>query len=696
VTSVSALVDCSGADALMREYGLPEQAPVDQLRAVTRVAATVAGVPMAVVNLLSDCFQHQVGAVGFLGGDSAVEDSMCAVAVHDERLRYLPDARVEPAFGDNPWVDGRLARVGLYASAPLLLPDGRVLGSLCVFSEEPGRLSAAQLDALTDLAGQAVALFEQAKLTREAAEQALEAREAQDQSDRRGALMAALLETIDVGIAACDADGRLTLVNEAARTFTGTSEDAGIGSAEWARRYSLLDEDGVRELPVPEIPLVRALSEGSVQGQVMVIAPEGRPAVTVRCDGQAMRDPSGRLLGAVVAMKDVTEDRAQAQALTEARDQALAATRAKTAFLAAASHEIRTPLNGVLGMLEILGLDALTTRQREYVQVARQSGDALLHLLNDVLDLSKAETTSVTLAREPFSPRDVVADVVDALTPVAETKGLDLRMSTGTTDALTGDPRRLRQVLMNLVGNAVKFTATGGIDVHVTTTPRTGDAAELRLAVRDTGAGMSGTELSQLFQPFSQGTQGERFGGTGLGLALSRQLVELMGGRIEVASEPAAGSTFTVVVELPLAAPRRPAPARPAAVRLPAQPGERRLRVLVADDNEINLMVAGGLLAAEGADVVTVSDGDEAVRAVAEGGFDLVLLDLQMPRMSGLEAAVAIRALPSGAGGARVLALTAETLGESAEACRAAGMDGVLVKPIRGTDVRRVLGELDS
>jgi signal transduction histidine kinase len=682
--------DCSGADALLAEYGLPGHAPVEQLRAVTRVAATVAGVPMAVVNLLSDCFQHQVGEVGFAGTDSDVTDSMCAVSVQDERLRYLPDARREPAFAANPWVDGRLARVGLYASAPLLLSDGRVLGSLCVFSEEAGRLDAAQLSALTDLAGQAVALFEQAKLAREAAEQAVEAREAQDQSERRGALMAALLETIDVGIAACDADGRLTLVNEAARRFTGTSEDAGVGSADWARTYSLLDEDGVRLLPVPEIPLFRALTEGSVHGQVMVIAPADRPAVTVRCDGQAMRDSTGRLLGAVVAMKDVTEARAQARELIGARDQALAATRAKTAFLAAASHEIRTPLNGVLGMLEILALDSLTTRQHEYVQVARQSGDALLSLLNDVLDLSKAETTSVTLAREAFAPTDVAREVVDALAPVARNRGLDLMLTTGTADALTGDPRRLRQVLMNLVGNAVKFTGSGSIDVHVATARTRADSAELWIAVRDTGAGMTAAELDQLFQPFTQGTQGERFGGTGLGLALSRQLLELMGGRIEVTSEPGVGSTFTVVVELPLAAPAS-APAGPRAGAAHAS-APRRPRVLVADDNEINLMVARGLLAAEGADVVTVADGDEAVRAVAEGTFDLVLLDLQMPRMSGLEAAVAIRALPTG--GVRVLALTAETLGESAAACREAGMDGVLVKPVRGADVRRVLGEL--
>ena len=687
------------ADALLAEYGLPEHAPVQQLRAVTRVAATVTGVSNAAVNLLGDCFQHAVGAVGYTGSSTPIQDSMCAVALRDERLRYVPDAPLESAFAGNPWVDGRLDSIRLYASAPMVLPDGRILGSLCVFSDEPGHLSTAQLDALTDLAGQAVALFEQARLTREAAEQAARFRAARDEAERRGALTAAVLDTIDVGIVACDADGRLTLFNRAAREIHGMPEDPTASPADWTDAYSLYAEDGTTPLSREHIPLLRALIDGAVRDELVVIAPADRSPITVRCDGQAMVDPTGRVLGAVVAQKDVTDARALARELTEARDLALAATRAKTAFLAAASHEIRTPLNGVLGMLEILSLDSLTSRQLEYVQVARQSGEALLHLLNDVLDLSKAETTSVTLASEPFRPTDVATEVVAALGPVAARKGLDLTIRGGAADALVGDAGRLRQVLMNLVGNAIKFTERGSVTVDVAVT----GAGGLRVAVGDTGAGMSEDEMRLLFQPFTQGAQGARYGGTGLGLALSRQLVELMGGRIDVASEAGVGSTFTVAVDLPPAGRSGPEPLPAAAPTAAAEPepaghddGPRRPRVLVADDNEINLMVARGLLAAEGAEVVTAADGVEALEAARTGAFDLVLLDLQMPRMSGFEAATAIRALPGSAGAPRLLALTAETVGESAAACRAAGMDGVLIKPIRGADVRRVLGGLPA
>ena len=543
------------SSALLREYELPEGAPAEQLRAVTRVAATVCGVPHAVVNLLDECFQHQVGEIGFPGSRSDLSDSMCALAMREPRLRHVPDASLEPAYAGNPWVDGRLGHVRLYATAPMRLLDGRVLGTLCVFAEEPGSLSPGQLSALEDLAAQAVALFEQGRLARE---------------------------------------------------------------------------------------------------------------------------------------------------LEAARDQALAATRAKTAFLAAASHEIRTPLNGVLGMLEALGLEQLSPRQAEFVSLARSSGESLLVLLNDVLDLSKAETTAVTLAERPFRPADVAAEVVTALLPVARRKGLDLAVQGSDDGVLVGDPVRLRQVVMNLVGNALKFTQRGQVHVAVRIDrDPAAPAARLRLSVSDTGAGMEADEIQRLFRPFVQGAQGARFGGTGLGLALSQQIVGLMGGRIDVVSRPGTGSLFTVVVDLPgadgdarAAVPTVPPAATGWTVPEPRRPSRRAVRVLVADDSDVNLRVAEALLQAEGAEVVTVEDGDDAVRAVAAEHFDLVLLDMQMPRMSGPDAARAIRALDGPGARTRLLALTAATTEEDRDACLAAGMQGVLLKPVRRAELRAVLDEV--
>ncbi len=640
----------------------------------------------AVVNLLGECYQHMVGEVGF-AAPGPVVDLPCELAAYDPRLQYLPDAWEEPALAGNPWIDGRRARVRLYASAPLVLPDGRVLGTLCVFDDRPGRLAQAQRDALTDLAAQAVALFEQVRAARQLADALEEVEALRDEAVRRGALTGAILETIDVGIVACDPDGRLTLFNRATRELHGLPLDRRMDPELHARRYSLYAEDGVTPLTRREIPLMRTLQDGEVRDATIVIAPDGLPAHTLRCDGRALHEASGRLLGAVVAMTDVTEARRHARELTGARDQALASTRAKSAFLAAASHEIRTPLNGVLGTLELLGLQDLTPQQRSYVDVARRSSEVLLALLNDVLDLSKAESTRVVLAAEPFAPAAVAGDVVAALGPVAERKGLRLRLAPGADDRLVGDASRLRQVLLNLVGNAVKFTDTGSVDVTVTTTAAGPGRRLLAMTVRDTGAGIAADEMDGLFQPFAQGAQGERHGGTGLGLALSAQLVERMGGTVTVESEPGRGSTFTVLVELPevVGVVERAAEAVPAP-RLPHRP-----RVLIADDSEVNRLVAEALLAVEGADVVTVTDGDEAVEAVRTGAYDLVLLDNRMPRMSGPEAARAIRALPGTAGRTRLLALTASATDEDRERCEQAGMEGVLLKPVRGEDLRRVL-----
>jgi signal transduction histidine kinase len=664
-------------DGLLAEYGLPDSAPVEQLRSLTRVAAALCGVPNAVVNLLDGCFQHQVGEVGFSGGRSDVADSMCAAARRDERLSYVPDASTEPVFAGNPWVDGRLADVRLYASSPLVLPDGRVLGSLCVFDARSGTLTDVQRAALGDLAAQAVSLFEHAR----------EARVAR----RRAALLSTVLETIDVGVVVCDDAGHLTLFNRATRDLHALPEDPSVPWTDWTTHYSLFREDGT-PLPSDEAPLARALHEGEVTDATIVIAPPGRAPATVRCDGRALRDADGRLLGAVVAQTDVTADRALARELTAARDQALAATRAKTAFLAAASHEIRTPLNGVLGLLDVLALGQLTEEQARQVRLAQHSGEALLRLLNDVLDLSKAETTAVTLAAQPFDPTAVARDVVAALEPVAVRKGLQVAVTSSGEGSVVGDPGRLRQVLMNVVGNAVKFTSAGGVTVDVRLTGE--EPAELTLQVTDTGAGMAPDEVAQLFQPFVQGAAGSRHGGTGLGLALSRQLVELMGGRLKVASEPGRGSVFTVEVRLPratAAAPGRPVGTAAALSEEPELAVARRLRVLVADDNDVNLMVAKALLEAEGADVTTVTDGDEAVDALATTAFDLVLLDVQMPRMSGPDAARAIRSLPGVAPDLRVLALTAAGTDEDRAICQQAGMDGFLLKPVRRRQLREVL-----
>ena len=795
----------AGSAAVLDAYGLPEYAPVEQLRAVTRVAAALCGTPTAVVNLLDAAFQHQVGEVGFCGGRTAIADSMCAVALGRPALRHMPDALLEPAFAQNPWVDGRLAAVRFYASAPIVVADGRPIGSLCVFAEEAGELNATQRAALGDLAQQAAAIIEADRQARESTHQAALFRlVAEGSADVLARLspdgtiryvspslsnVLGYTPAIGVGVGALlriHEEDRQDLV-EAMRTVLAGRRDGGSvlfrawhadGSLRWleSRLAPIRDEGGqvlelhaaVRDVTervrtTQELAQVAEQAAGLVDtcADALVSIDESNTVVAwnpaaeaifgwsreeaVGCDladliipaeaheqhraGLARLRAGGqaRILGQQVQvtgrrrdgsplpieltlwrsrgldgwrynafLRDVTERVAAQEALIEARDQALASTRAKTAFLAGASHEIRTPLNGVLGTLELLGLERLTAQQAEYVAVAQRSGEALLRLLNDVLDLSKAETTAVVLASEAFRPGDVADDVTAAMRPVAARKGLDLVLETATDQVLVGDPARLRQILMNLVGNAVKFTARGQVTLSlgVSAAGQAGHAL-VRFSVRDTGAGMTAGELNQLFEPFVQGAQGQRYGGTGLGLALSQGLVDVMGGRMTVTSAPGEGSTFVVEVELPIAGAGSPGGAAapdPAPADVPAA-AERALRVLIADDSETNLMVATALLTSIGADVVTVEDGDDAVEAVRREAFDLVLLDNQMPRMSGVEAASAIRALPGPAGATRLVALTASTAEDQRAAFERAGVQGYVAKPVRLADFRRLLDE---
>ena len=363
-------------------------------------------------------------------------------------------------------------------------------------------------------------------------------------------------------------------------------------------------------------------------------------------------------------------------------ERADAATRAKSDFLAMMSHEIRTPLSGVLGMLHLLLGTPLSERQRHYAETIRQSGESLLGILNDILDVSKMEAGKLELQPVDFDLGGVVASVIILLGARAQEKHLALEsgIAPEVPRALRGDSGRLRQVLLNLVGNAIKFTDAGAVRVEVS---RIDDHPTLRFAVTDTGIGIADDAQQRLFQEFSQvhPPDGRRFGGTGLGLAISRRILSAMGGEIGVDSAAGRGSTFWFTVAFELAAgeialegPRADVP-RTAAAMPP-------LRVLVAEDNLVNQEVAAGLLGQCGHEVDVVADGRAAVEAVRAATYDVVLMDLHMPGLDGIEATREIRRLPGDKGGVPIIALSASSMRNAAERARAAGMNAHLIKPI--------------
>ncbi len=426
----------------------------------------------------------------------------------------------------------------------------------------------------------------------------------------------------------------------------------------------------------------RHVTEGAPYHPEYRIAREDDEEIWVAGTVNLNTDEAGRPLRLLGALQNITGRKAQERALIRAKEDAEAANRAKSAFLATMSHEIRTPLNGVLGMAQAMAVDELSPPQRERLDVIRQSGESLLAILNDVLDLSKIEAGKLDLEDAEFDLEELAQAVHATFAAVAESKGLsfDLTVERGARGVYRGDPVRVRQVLWNLVSNALKFTDRGGVKVRVAR-----KAGALVFEVADSGIGIAPEQLAHLFRKFEQADASttRRFGGTGLGLAICRELTELMGGEISARSTRGSGATFTV--RLPLEKRPRRRGATKVVAPVPQEPAsERPLRVLAAEDNGMNQLVLRTLLAQVGVDPVIVPDGREAVAAWERAEWDVILMDIQMPVMDGPTATALIRTREVASRRVRtpIIALTANAMSHQVAEYMEAGMDGYVAKPI--------------
>ena len=581
-----------------------------------------------------------------------------------ERGDYGPRLSPEEAFRPELYLSGDFE--GIYHETP----SGR---TIAVAITENGR--GGWVFSFTDMTTQKESARALARAEREAADNAARARE-----------LAIVAEHTQDMILVMDRDGAIRWVNRAFEAATGFRPEDVHG-----RRLDL--QFGPRTAAETRVALEAAFAgPGNLSAEARLYRADGE-SYWADLTLSAVHGPDGELSRFICAQRDTTRRHEMRERLAESEarardlaDRAQAANRAKSVFLANMSHEIRTPMNGIIGMAELLSETRLTPEQRGYADAIRHSGEALVLIINDILDFSKIEAGKLAIQPAPFDLHRVLGEVVTLLAATAREKGVSVALDydDDLPRGFSGDAGRIRQVAMNLVGNAVKFTEEGSVSVSVRGAVSAG-TARVEIAVSDTGIGIAPEVLPHIFGEFAQGDDrvARRFHGTGLGLAITRRLVELMDGAVSVESTPGDGSVFTISLPLPLAE----APSRRAVPETPAARSDRLsgLRVLLAEDNRTNRLVITKLLAGAVGRIDTAETGREALQAWRADPPDLVLMDLSMPEMDGLDATRAIRAAEAEESRPRVpiIALTANAMEGDRETCLEAGMDDHVPKPVR-------------
>jgi signal transduction histidine kinase len=521
--------------AALHEYRVLDAPADDELEAVVRVAAMVAGVPTATLNLIDEHRQCQLTTAGFTGGDSARSDSMCALRFQAGQFVHVRDARTDPAYRENPWVTGVLADVRFYASAPLVTPQGYALGTLCVFDSVPRELTGGQIERLEDLAGVILALFERRRQARVMAELAAEAEARQRFTDT-------VLDTIDVAVVAADRSGHLTVFNRTARDWHGLDADPSVEPADFAEHYRLFRADGVTALPSEEIPLLRVLHGGTVSDAELVIRPDGLPARHVVVGGRALTAAGGTPLGAVVAMTDVTADRARQQALRDAHAELLRSNTELEQFAAVVSHDLAAPLAVVNGYLELLGdhyAMEIEAQGRKWIGATVRAVGRMQALIESLLSYARAG--SGPCRREPTDLGELVDHALTDLRESIRHGGATVRV---TLPAITVscDPTLVRQLLQNLIGNAVKYRDPAR-DCQVEVGARR-EQDEYVVTVRDNGIGIPADQRRRVFEMFAR-AEAAGPAGHGVGLSTCERIVTRHDGRIWADTAPGGGTTIS-------------------------------------------------------------------------------------------------------------------------------------------------------
>ena len=672
-------------DLTYRHASLPTP-PEPAFDRITALVCDLLGVPIAVLELIEDGLPTIKSCIG----TSAIEGVRSLLtldrATPHSGVLAVGDASSDAIFAKHPAVAGALG-VRFYAGVSLRLADGMVVGTLAGLSPSARLVLPPEIRMLETLAAVIVDELE--------LRQAYTVTTAEMQRERQvQAMLAAsrnryrsVLDSLNEVIFQVGLNGRWLFLNRAWSTFTGYEITASI------ERHALsfaLRED--RRRLMQAIASLDSHATATEEFRYRTADGDLRWCSMLIFFGQDGVEGEQILTG---TLTDVTDRRDSEALLKQARDDADQANSARAAFLATVSHEIRTPINGVIGMTGLLLDTELTPAQWRYANTLRVSAEHLLQVINDILDYSKLDAAKLEFEQVPVRFQELVDSVVAITSPRAGVKGLKLKgkIDPHLPPSLIGDPGRLRQILVNLAGNAIKFTEHGSVTIDVRLIAESDSRVIVACAVTDTGIGIAPEARSSLFKEFSQvdSSVARRFGGTGLGLAICKRLVDGMGGMIEVESQIGRGSTFSFRVPLRKSDPlsETPVASEQADDELPQF--VRGGRVLVAEDNPTNQIIVVTMLEKLGLRVDTVANGAEAVTAVKSMPYDMVLMDMQMPEMDGLEATKLIRQLPGPLGRIPIVGVTANAFREDHERCIEAGMQSVVTKPFRWTDLTRAM-----
>ena len=657
------------------------------LRTVVTNAASLARADRAIL------YQYRDGACHFEAGSNvSPEYEALARAAHiaagpgtliGRTIQQRRAVRIADALDDAGYKAQEQAKIGDIRSmlGVPLLRDGLPIGVIALARATVAPFTDRQIEIVTTFAGQAALAIENARLLREL-------QDARQTADRERVEMQTILDNMTDGVVLAEPDGRWVLVNKPMYRINGWPDDVAsdrpsmeevremLRNGYLPRRHTTLEQDlaWVRQrfIDADGSPVASERTNGNHVEVRWIKLADGKRRLGMYRDITLLKQQEDRLM----------QERDAAEA---ARAEAEAANQAKSTFLATMSHEIRTPMNGVLGMLEVLEHQGPGHEQEETLGVIRESAAALLHIVDDVLDFSKIEAGRLDLEETVFSLPDLVSNAMRGFRPRAEAKHLRFgcTIKPGADDTLFGDVARVRQILFNLLGNAVKFTEHGSIHVRAATEALPEGRRQLILAVTDSGIGIDTERLARLFQPFAQADNSttRRFGGSGLGLSIVRRLAQLMGGDVSVESAAGAGSVFTVRLTLNALTTAKPAPL-PQAV---AEPGAAASgHVLIVDDHPVNRAVLLRQLGLLSVTADTAADGREALELWRPGRYAAVLADMHMPFLDGYGLAAAIRVSEAEGGYARtpIVAVTANAMHGEEERCLGAGMDAYLAKPI--------------